>query len=50
MNLDDLKVSIASVTGLGSFLVDMDLVVMLMISLASLCYITLKIRELLNKR
>ena len=54
MNLDDLldlvKVSVASIAGLGNWLVDMDLLVKLMLSIASLIYVVLKIKELLNKR
>tara|TARA_R100001443_G_scaffold112258_1_gene125676 strand:- start:399 stop:551 length:153 start_codon:yes stop_codon:yes gene_type:complete len=49
MNLDDIKVAIASVTGLGNWLVDIDLVLKVGISVASLIYISLKIRELLRK-
>ena len=50
MNLDDLKVSFASVTGLGNWLVDIDLILKIGISLASLLYILLKTRELLKNR
>ena len=50
MNLDDLKVSFASVTGLGNWLVDIDLILKVGISLASLLYIVLKIKELLKNR
>jgi hypothetical protein len=49
MNLDDLKVAFASVTGLGNWMVSIDLVLKVGISLASLIYIILKIRELVNK-
>tara|TARA_S200002703_G_scaffold86473_1_gene74503 strand:- start:21 stop:239 length:219 start_codon:yes stop_codon:yes gene_type:complete len=48
MNLDDIKVGIASVTGLGNWMVNIDLVLKIGISVASLIYITLKIRELLS--
>ena len=50
MNLDDLKVSVASITGLGNWLVDIDLILKVGISLASLLYIVLKIKELLKNR
>ena len=50
MNLDDLKVTFASVTGLGNWLVDIDLILKVGISLASLVYIILKIKQLLRKK
>ena len=50
MNLDDLKVTFASVTGLGNWLVDIDLILKVGISGASVFYIVLKIRQLLNKK
>ena len=50
MNLDDIKVAIASVTGLGNWLVDIDLLLKIGISGASLVYIVLKIRQLLKKK
>ena len=50
MNLDDLKVSFASVTGLGNWLIDIDLILKIGISLASLVYIVLTIKELLKNR
>ena len=48
MNLDDLKVAIASVTGLGNWMVEIDLVLKVAISVASLIYIGLKIRQRLK--
>ena len=48
MNFDDLKVAIASVTGLGNWLVNIDLLLKIGISVASLVYIGLKIRQLLK--
>ena len=48
MNLDDIKVILASVTGLGNWMVSIDLALKVGISLASLIYIVLKIRELLR--
>ena len=50
MNLDDIKVGFASVTGLGNWVLEIDIVLEVGISLATLVYIVLKIRELLNKR
>ena len=50
MNFDDLKVAFASVTGLGNWLVDIDLILKVGISLASLVYIILKIKQLLRKK
>jgi hypothetical protein len=50
MNLDDLKVAFASITGLGNWLVDIDLLLKVGISGASLVYIVLKIKELLNNK
>ena len=49
MNFDDLKVIFASATGLGNWLIDMDLLVKLMLSIASLLYVMLKIKQLLEK-
>jgi hypothetical protein len=48
MNFDDLKVAIASATGLGNWMVEIDLVLKVAISVASLIYIGLKIRQLLK--
>ena len=50
MNFDDFKVAIASATGIGNWMVSIDLVLKVGISLASLIYIILKIRELLKKK
>ena len=50
MNIDDFKVCLASVTGLGNWMVSIDLALKVSISVASLVYIILKIRELLKKR
>jgi hypothetical protein len=49
MNFDDIKVALASVTGLGNWLVDIDMLLKIGISAASLVYIVLKIRHLLNR-
>ena len=48
MNFDDFKVAISSVTGLGNWLVNIDLVLKISISVASLIYIGLKIKQLLK--
>jgi|TARA_R100000049_G_C1878029_1_gene35396 hypothetical protein len=45
MNLDDLKVGFASVTGLGNWMLEIDILLKVGISLATLVYIVLKIRE-----
>ena len=50
MNFDDFKVIFASSTGLGTWLIDMDMLVKLMLSLASLLYVILKIKQLLENR
>jgi hypothetical protein len=50
MNLDDLKVLAASVSGLGNWLLEIDILLKVAISLATLLYITLKVQELLRKR
>ena len=48
MNFDDFKVMVASVSGLGNWMVDIDLLLKVAISLASLIYIVLKIRKLIK--
>ncbi len=48
MNFDDLKTGIASLVGIGNWMVEIDLVLKVGISLASLIYIILKIRELIK--
>ena len=49
MNFDDLKVAIASVAGLGNWMVEIDLILKVAISVASLIYIGLKIRKLIKE-
>jgi hypothetical protein len=49
MSLDDLKVGLASITGLGNWLLQIDVILKIGISAATLFYIVLKIREQLNK-
>jgi|TARA_R110002167_G_scaffold129156_1_gene311912 hypothetical protein len=50
MNLDDLKVLAASVSGLGNWLLEIDILLKVTISLVTLLYITLKVQELLRKK
>ena len=50
MNLDDLKVLAASASGLGNWLLEIDILLKVAISLATLLYIVLKIQQLLRKR
>jgi hypothetical protein len=50
MNLDDLKVLAASVSGLGNWLLEIDIILKAAISLVTLLYIALKVQELLRKR
>tara|TARA_R100000656_G_scaffold96767_1_gene70243 strand:- start:824 stop:976 length:153 start_codon:yes stop_codon:yes gene_type:complete len=50
MNLDDLKVLAASASGLGNWLLEIDILLKVAISLATLLYIVLKIQQLLKKR
>jgi hypothetical protein len=47
-DLNDLKVLLASGTGLGNWLMEIDLILKVAISLASLVYIVLKIKEVLR--
>ena len=49
MNIDDLKVGFAAVAGLLNWAVNIDIVLQLAISVTSLLYISLKIRQLLAK-
>jgi hypothetical protein len=48
--LDDIKVLFASVTGLGNWLVEMDLLLKVGISLVSFLYVTKKCVDLYNKK
>jgi hypothetical protein len=45
INLDDIKVGFASVTGLGNWMLEIDILLKVGISLATLIYIVLKIRK-----
>ena len=49
LDLEDLKVIFATSSGLGTWLVDIDLVLKVSISAASLVYIVLKIRQLIKR-
>ena len=49
MDLEDAKVLAATATGLGNWLVDIDLILKVGVSAASLVYIILKIRQLLKR-
>lgn len=49
MNIDDLKVGFATIAGLLNWAVNIDIILQLAISVASLIYISLKIRQLLSK-
>jgi len=49
LNIDDFKVAIAATAGLTNWLANIDVLLQLAISVASLTYIVLKIRELLNR-
>ena len=49
MNLDDLKVLAASASGLGNWVLEIDILLKVAISLATLLYIVLKVQELLRK-
>jgi len=48
--LDDIKVCFASVTGLGNWLVEMDLLLKVGISLVSFLYVTKKCVDLYKKK
>ena len=51
LDLDDVKVAFASASGLGNWLLEIDTLLKVLISLASLVYIVLKIKELIiNKK
>tara|TARA_R110000824_G_scaffold257958_5_gene446873 strand:+ start:814 stop:969 length:156 start_codon:yes stop_codon:yes gene_type:complete len=50
INLDDIKVAAASVTGIGNWMLQIDVILKVAISVATLFYIVLKIREQLNKK
>ena len=50
IDIDDVKVAFASASGLGNWLLEIDTLLKVLISLASLVYIILKIKELIRNR
>ena len=48
--VDDLKVALASVAGLGNWMLQVDLLLKVLISLVSLLYVTKKCVDLYKKR
>ena len=48
VTLDDLKVSLASVTGIGNWMLQIDVLLKVLISLATLVYIVIKIKQQLK--
>jgi len=49
ITMDDFKVGFAAVAGLFNWAANIDVVLQLLISIASLAYICLKIREILRR-
>ena len=49
LNLDDVKVLASSTAGLGSWLTELDVILKIAISVATLVYIILKCKQLLNE-
>ena len=47
-DFNDVKVALASVSGLGNWALEIDMILKVLISLASLVYIVLKIRGLIK--
>jgi len=50
IDLDDIKVAFASASGLGNWLLEIDTILKVSISAASLLYIILKIRNLIKDK
>jgi len=50
INLDDIKVFSASLAGIFNWMLQIDVILKVAISVATLFYIVLKIREQLNKK
>ena len=50
IDFNDVKVGFASVSGLGNWMLEIDTVLHILISVASLVYIILKIIELIKKK
>jgi len=49
IDLDDIKTMLASISGLGNWLLEIDTALHILISVASLVYIILKIKQLIAK-
>jgi|TARA_B100000902_G_C27061269_1_gene789219 hypothetical protein len=49
LNIDDIKVGLATAAGLTNWMTNIDLVLQIAISVSSLIYIVLKVREQINK-
>ena len=49
INLDDIKVAIASIGGLGNWILEIDMVLKVAVTAASLVYIILKCKSLIKK-
>jgi hypothetical protein len=49
IDLNDVKTALASGAGLGNWMLEIDTILHVLISVASLVYIILKIRELIKK-
>jgi hypothetical protein len=50
ITLDDLKVSVASATGIGNWMLQIDVLLKVAISVATLVYIVLKIKQQLKDK
>jgi len=50
IDFNDIKVGFASVSGLGNWMLEIDTVLHILISVASLVYIILKIAELIRNK
>jgi len=50
VDLDDLKVSVASITGIGNWMLQIDVLLKVAISVATLVYIILKIKQQLKDK
>ena len=48
VTLEDIKVSLASVTGIGNWMLQIDVLLKVLISLATLVYIVIKIKQQLK--
>ena len=50
ITLDDLKVSLASATGIGNWMLQIDVLLKVLISMATLVYIIIKIKQQLKDK